>query len=258
MGGYPENTLGWIGYAIERGIDAVHINPQLTADDRYILMHDATLNRMTDVERVYPNGAPGGPTRDQRGGRDYVGDYTLEEIKELSISDGDGETSWPVPSLDEALEFIDGRILVLLGLKSYEVESLARVLTQYDTRNLMLFELYYSGTDQSKLRDLAEESGVGVSVTPYASRDTLADLNAIYGQLGPALRSYWVDKKSVSPELIARMADLGLFAIYSGWRGPEDLALIENGDPDPWRIVLDQGLSAATDQPELVLEILGR
>ena len=258
MGDFPENTLGWIGYAIERGVDVIHINPQLTADDNYILMHDNTLNRMTNVERVYPNGPPSGPTREQRGGRDYVRDYTLEEIKRLQIMGPEDGPASEVSSLDEAIEFIDGRILVLLGLKSYEVESLARALGRYDTRNLMFFELYYSGTDQTKLRNLADMSGVGVSISPYASSDYLTDLEGIYSQLGPTLKSYWVDKSGLSPELIARMNQLGLFVIYSGWDGPEDYAIIEKGDPLPWRIILDQGLAAATDQPDLVLEILGR
>lgn len=63
MGGTPENSLAWIGHAIERGVDMVHLNPQRTADGRYVLMHDPTLSRTTDVEQVFPEGPPGGPSR---------------------------------------------------------------------------------------------------------------------------------------------------------------------------------------------------
>ena len=74
FGDHPENTLTWLEAGIERGVDMLHINLQRTADGQYILMHDQTLNRTTDVESVYSEGAPGGPTREQRGGQDYVGD----------------------------------------------------------------------------------------------------------------------------------------------------------------------------------------
>ena len=36
MDGMPENSLAWIQAAIDRGVDMVHINPQLTADDEYV------------------------------------------------------------------------------------------------------------------------------------------------------------------------------------------------------------------------------
>lgn len=258
MGGFPENTLGWIGSAIERGVDVIHINPQRTADDRYVLMHDNTLNRTTNVEAVYPEGPPGGPTRAARGGRDYVGDYTLEEIRALRVTGAEDGSLHPVPTLDEALDLADGRILVMIGLKSYEVDSLARVLNGRDTRNLMLFELYYPGTDQSKLRDLAGATGIGVSITVYGSNDYLAGLEGIHAQLGPALRAFWVRSTDLSPDLRARLAELGLVLFFGGWAGPEDRALVEQGDPEPWRAVLDAGFSAATDQPDLVLQILGR
>ena len=258
MGGYPENTLAWIEFAIGRGVDVIHINPQITADDRYILMHDPTLNRLTDVEGVYPEGPPGGPTRAERGGRDFVRDYTLGEIQKLRIGGGERGGTHPIPSLDEALDFIDGRILVLLGLKSYEVESLAGVLAGRNAQNLLLFELYYSGTDQSKLRELAEVSGFGVSVTPYGSSDFLADLEEVHAQLGPSLQSYWIKGRGLTPELVKRLEELDLVVFYSGWSGPEDFALVEDGDAEPWKSVLKRGFAAATDHPELLLEVLGR
>ena len=34
--------------------------------------------------------------------------------------------------------------------------------------------------------------------------------------------------------------------------------LVEDGDPRPWQKHLDSGFAALTDQPDLVLRILGR
>ncbi len=193
MGGFPENSLAWIDHAIGRGIDMVHINPQLTADGTYVLMHDPTLNRTTDVESVFPDGPPGGPTRVQRGGKDYVRDYELSEIRTLKLVNGTDGGVHSVPTLGEALDLVDGRLLVRLGLKSYEVESLAAALAGRDIRNLLFFELYFSGTDQSKLRRLMEETGIDASVSLFRTRDALGDLDRIAGQLGPGLRLVSVD-----------------------------------------------------------------
>lgn len=255
MGGAPENSLAWIRYAIERGVDIVHINPQLTADGRYVLMHDNTLNRTTDVETVFPEGPPNGPTRTARGGLDYVRDYTLDQIRQLHLTGTDGA---PVPALDEALDLAKGRLRVLLGLKSYEIDSLAATLAGRDTDTLLLSDLYVSGTDQRKLRDLADTTGIGVAIVLYRSTDYLADLEAIAAQLGPTLRMVWVTSPGLTDAFTAALRERGLGLIIGGWSGPEDSALLYKDDPAPWQAMLARGVIAATDQPDRVLSVLGR
>lgn len=256
LGGMPENSLAWIGQAIARGVDMVHVNPQLTADGRYVLMHDPTLNRTTDVESVFPEGAPNGPSREARAGKDYVGDYTAAEIGQLHLMDGAGAT-YPVPMLEEALDLAEGQILVQLGLKSHEVESLAAVLNGRNTENVLLFELYVSGTDQSKLRALSEATGIPVSVTFYQSRDVVKDLNAIAAQLGPRLAMVNVGASKVTPAFLARLEELDVRLAISGWAGAEDMALVD-GDPGPWLAALEMSPIALTDRPGALLEALGR
>lgn len=258
FGDHPENTLAWLEAGIECGVDMLHINPQRTADGQYILMHDQTLNRTTNVESVYPEGAPGGPTREQRAGLDYVGDYTLEEIRRLQVTNAADGRAHPVPTLSEAIELVDGRTLLLLGLKGYEVESLAATLAQHDTENLQFFELYYSGTNQSKLRELAEATGVSVAVTLFRSTDYLADLEGIYDQLGPHLRTVSAGMPRITPEFLMRVEELGLHLIVSGRQSGEDFALVEGANPEPWRTVLDMGYSVFTGRPVEVLNLLGR
>ena len=258
LGGFPENSLAWIQYAVDLGIDAVHINPQLTRDDQYVLMHDSTLNRTTDVEHVFAEGPPSGPTREQRGGKDYVRDYTLEEIRQLTLVNGKDEGTHRVPTLEEALDLIDGDLLVLLGLKSYEIESLAATIGGHDTANLLLFELYFPGTDQSKLRDATAATGIAAAVVLFRSRDYLTDLDSVVDQIGPALVMISANSARLTPEFISRMTDLDLRLMISGWNGPEDNKLVNETDPAPWKAMLDQGFSASTDQPELMLELLRR
>lgn len=257
MDGWPENSLAAIQYAIDRGIEVIHINPQLTADGHYVLMHDHTLNRTTDVESVFAEGPPGGPTRQSRGGKDYVRDYTLAEIRQLRLIDWKNGGNHPVPTLEEALDLVDGRLLVLLGLKSYEVDSLAASLASRETDNLLLFELYFSGTDQSKLREASLATGIDVAVALFQSRNYLADFEAIYGQIGSAIKLVSVGSARVTPEFVSHAQELGVWVVIASG-GPEDSALVNDSDPEPWRKVLEQGFSAATDQPDLVLRLLGR
>jgi len=258
MGGFPENSLAWIGYGLDRGVDMVHINPQLTRDGRYVLMHDPTLNRTTDVEEEFPDGPPGGPTRAQRGGKDYVRDYTLDQIRQLRLVDGAGDGGEAVPTLEEALDLAGGRVLVLLGLKNYEVDSLAAALKGHDPGGLLLFELYFSGTDQTKLRELSDTTGIGVAVALFRSRDYLADLEQIVSQLGPNLRMVNVGSQRVTEAFLGRLDALGIALAISGQSGAEDSALAGGNDPGPWQAALGRGFSASTDQPDLVLRLLDR
>lgn len=258
MGGFPENSLAWIQYGIDRGVDVVHLNPQLTADDRYVLMHDPTLNRMTDVETVFPEGAPGGPSREKRGGRDYVRDYRLDDIRKLHLTSGGMKTEHRIPTLEEALDFADGRILVIVGLKSYEIDSLAPIFEGRDTSNVLVSDLYVSGTDQSKLRALSDRTGVDVGIVLYQSRDYLSDLGKVAEQIGPALRMVWVRSNGLTEEFVVGARARGLAIAIGGWDGGEDSALARRSDPGPWTAMLDHGFAAATDRPDLVLELLGR
>lgn len=258
MAGLPENTIAWINHAIALGVDAVHINPQRTADGHYVLMHDNTLNRTTDVEEVFPEGPSAGPTRLQQGGRDYVGYYSLDEIRRLHVVGGPEDQIHTVPTLQEALDAAGGRALVFLGLKSYEVPTLAQALEQQDKQNLVLFDLFYSGTDQSKLRALAEATGIPVDVALYHSRDYLRDLNDISAQLGPHLAGIHVNMKGLTAEFSDRMNELDLRLFISGWDSGEDYALTERQDPGPWQKAIATGFGVLTDQPAAVLKLLGR
>jgi glycerophosphoryl diester phosphodiesterase len=258
MGGTPENSLATLEYAIERGIDMVHVNPQVTADGRYVLMHDATLNRTTDVETVFPAGPPDGPTRRERGGRDYVRDYTLEQIRRLHLVDGGTPGMSSVPTLEEALDLAKGRVFLMLGLKTYEPDSLAAALLGYESGAYILMDLYIGGTDQSRLRALAERTGARVGLSLYQTRNAAADFDKALAEIGRPLRLVSVSGNRITRELIERASVENVAIAASGWAGVEDRVLVEDGNTGPWQKHLDSGFAALTDQPDLVLRLLGR
>jgi glycerophosphoryl diester phosphodiesterase len=92
----PENSIQAIKKAIEKGVNMVEIDLALTKDNILILMHDKTIDRTTT-------------------GKGNPGDYTLEEIKKLSLKDGLGvPTEMKIPTLQEVLDVTEGKIFINL------------------------------------------------------------------------------------------------------------------------------------------------
>jgi glycerophosphoryl diester phosphodiesterase len=101
----PENTVAAFELAREQNADMFELDVQETKDHALVLMHDTTLARTTDVERVFPDRAPW-----------RVGDFTLAEIRRLDAGSWfapryEGE---PVPTLGEALRAMGGSGMGLL------------------------------------------------------------------------------------------------------------------------------------------------
>jgi glycerophosphoryl diester phosphodiesterase len=136
--GYPESSLAGIRYGLDRGVDLLELHVQITADGHHVVFHDAYLNRMTNVETVFPDGPEAGPGRAARGGRDYLADYTLDEIRQLRLL-VDGEPGMHlVPTLAEALDLIAGRRLTLLSLQDFDIDALVEELANRQTGHLMV------------------------------------------------------------------------------------------------------------------------
>ncbi|MGC8496277.1 MAG: glycerophosphodiester phosphodiesterase [Candidatus Micrarchaeia archaeon] len=102
-GNAPENTLKSFAEAISDGANAVELDVRSTKDGRLVVFHNEKLDKLT-------------------GAKGYVKDFTLREIKGLSI---DGEK---IPTLEEALEFIHKNVgkkleKVLIEIKEPGTES---------------------------------------------------------------------------------------------------------------------------------------
>lgn len=102
-GGAPENSVAAIDACAAIGVDMIEIDVTLTRDGVPILLHDPSLDRMTD-------------------GRGFARDHDLAEIKRLRLRAGGGGgdaplTDQPVPTLAEALQAARGRFLINLDVK---------------------------------------------------------------------------------------------------------------------------------------------
>ncbi|WP_243633152.1 glycerophosphodiester phosphodiesterase family protein [Paenibacillus xerothermodurans] len=68
----PEHTVTAYKQAVKMNADYVELDLQMTKDGQLIVMHDESLARTTNAERLYPNRAPW-----------MVKDFTLDEIRRL-------------------------------------------------------------------------------------------------------------------------------------------------------------------------------
>ena len=93
----PENTLSAVRRAIALGVDLIELDVQRCRDGALVLMHDTTLVRTTNVQRVFPTR---GPWR--------VADFTFDELARLDAGGWKfrGLAGEPIPTLAEALEVI--------------------------------------------------------------------------------------------------------------------------------------------------------
>ena len=93
MGHAPENTLMGIRQALDMRCDGVEVDVQLSADGVPVLFHDDELQRTTNAT---------GP----------LADRTYAELQRLEAGEGE-----PVPSLRDALQLVDGQMLLVAELK---------------------------------------------------------------------------------------------------------------------------------------------
>ncbi len=249
---YPDDSLARISWAINRGVDIVIISVQLTGDGHHIVMYDATLTRTTNVRDVYPTGAPRRDPGDTVARWHLVADYTLEEIRRLRLLDPQGGDH-PVPTLDEALDLINGRILAVLSLQGFDIEGLAAQLEQRSTENLLLF----NEGDLEKLRGVSTATGIGVWSTVTEAQYPKIALQRLFDRFGSDLRVVDVEHDQLTQDFVTRADQLGVRLSHRGI-GFEDAAL-SRGNTKPWQDALGgQAGIFVSKYPDAVLRLMGR
>jgi glycerophosphoryl diester phosphodiesterase len=117
---YPENSLKAIQESIRLGVDIIEIDVKVSKDGIPFLMHDRTMDRTTT-------------------GKGDPEELTWEELQKLSIVDKGKKTSYKIPSLEEALELADGKILVDLDLKTDRLDRIIEVVKRLDMKESVFF-----------------------------------------------------------------------------------------------------------------------
>ena len=108
----PENSLSAFSKAIEKGY-AIEFDVNMLSDGTFVVFHDKSLARMT-------------------GNDGYVRYLNKEDLKSLSLKG----TKEHIPTLQEVLDLVDGKVPLLIELKNYfkpgkYEQSIIEILRKY-------------------------------------------------------------------------------------------------------------------------------
>ena len=233
----PENTLAAIREAIGVGADMAEIDVTLSSDGEIVVIHDETLQRTTD-------------------GFGPVAERTLRELKDLDAG------SWfsprfggePIPTLEEVLAAVKGRILLNIEIKSEAVErgiaaKVVETVQRLEMRDQVVISSF-APTALEQVRDLAPDFDTAALYKPEFHQgldavDIVEDLGATAfnikrqrltskmlkrcGENGVPIGIYTVNKK----RHMRRMIRKGVAAIFTDYpdRGIE--VLTKHASPAP-------------------------
>ncbi len=153
----PENTIRSFKRALEMGVDAVEFDVRKTRDNQLVVIHDADVKRTTN-------------------GKGLVADLTLKEIKELSIGKDE-----KIPTLKEALSFLDCKVKLLVELKEQSIEAqvLKAVRDAKAENNVVVISFLEEALKKTRELEPDIETGLIYAKHPHPEKTAL-ELKANY------------------------------------------------------------------------------
>jgi glycerophosphoryl diester phosphodiesterase len=153
----PENTLTSFKKALGIGVDAIELDVRKTKDNQLVVIHDDNVKRTTN-------------------GDGLVCELTLKDIKGFSAEGGE-----KIPTLEEALDFLDKKVKVLVELKEEGIEK--QVLSVIHERDLEknVVITSFSETALKEVRELNDKVETGLIYAKHKNPIKAAlDLKANY------------------------------------------------------------------------------
>lgn len=209
----PENTLASLDKAIQIGCDYVEIDVRRTKDGALVIMHDASVNRMTN-------------------GKGKITELTLAEIRKLEIKSphGGGHSGQKVPTFDEILDHARGRMKIYVDHKQAPP---AEVLAAINRHGMLNDVVIYGGVatlrEYKKLapdvwimpghpKSVAAIEALAADLKPETLDGSIVEWTP--SQVEAAHRvgaQVWVDNRSEldNEQGIKRAAELGVDAIQT-------------------------------------------
>ena len=203
-GHVAENTLASIEKAMELRVDGVEIDVFRCATGELVVFHDKTLEKLTD-------------------GVGYIEQMTLDSIKQFRVLGKE-----PIPTLNEVMDLIDGKIQLNIELKGTQTAILTSELLvlYFKESNWKSEDIFISSFDWNEL-DIFYEVNKEVAIAVLTEDNPL---DAI--PIGQRLSAFAINPnfKSLTQKNIKKIQDAG-FKVYP-WtiNEPEDIKkMIEIG-----------------------------
>jgi glycerophosphoryl diester phosphodiesterase len=132
----PENTIAAYQNAIKNGVDFVEIDLRTSKDGKLVIMHDATVDKMTN-------------------GKGKISDLPYAELKKLRVIDKTKDTThaYSIPSFEEVLKTCRNNIYIYLDYKDADVQQAYTMIKQYGMEKQMIVYINEFGqyTDWRKI-----------------------------------------------------------------------------------------------------------
>ncbi len=242
--GFPENAIATFENTLTIAPALMEVDVQRTADGEWILMHDDTLDRTTT-------------------GTGLVSETTLAEIQELQLVDNEGNvTDFQVPTLQEALEWAEGRTILELDLKSDDFfEEVVQIITDLDAEDQSRF-ITQNLEQATGIHALNPDIHLGLFITADNQAEVFEGIEA--APFGFENVSAFTGTRPQTAEFYASLHDEGIVAIQ-GLFGNQDFFGEEtfiNDLTDEQRLELFETIYArggdviASDFSEAVAEIV--
>jgi len=225
---YPENSLPSIQDAIKLGVDIVELDVKVTKDGVPVLMHDGTINRTTT-------------------GTGKPSDYTLEELREFRLRHKGVVTDETIPTFDEALKLVKGKVMVDIDLKTDQLDPIISVVRENGCEN----QVFFFDSDYDALQ-YVRDADKKFLLMPRAYSLQMADSAILLFQ--PQV--VHVDFKFYNENTGKRIKD-GNARIWINALDAYDPALGTEKESEALDKLLKYGANVIqTDQPELLLNAL--
>ena len=219
---HPENTLPAFQAAIDAKADYFELDVRTTSDGQLVLMHDSTVDRMTN-------------------GHGAVRDMTFEQIRALDAGTKFASqfAGTKVPTFEEALRLAHGKIGVYVDSKSIAPDDLVAMLEKTDMSDKVV--IYGGGGFLKRVLALRP----ALKVMPEAGNVEV--LTKLIDALMPHVVAF--DASDFKDEVI-QVAQQAKAAIYVDRLGQAD-------NPAAWQDAVDRGANGIqTDHPAALVEYL--
>ena len=231
-GYYPENTmLAFQKVAEETVADGIELDIQLTKDGEIVIMHDEMLDRTTN-------------------GSGWLKDYTLEELKMLSVG-VNVKGFFPrqtIPTLREYFTWLKTtKLITNIELKTsyFEYEGIEEKLIAMVKEFGLEDQIWYSSFNHytvARIKKLMPEAKCGLLTDTWLMK--IGEYAASQGAASVNARTYFCAKKGVADELHAHNIAL------QAWT-PNDAEMMQE--------LVDAGVDVLiTNYPDIAAKVLGR
>jgi glycerophosphoryl diester phosphodiesterase len=220
----PENSLASYEEAIKSGADYVEIDLRTSKDGILMILHDATVDRMTN-------------------GQGNVADKTWAELQSLQLKNpkADDPTAYRIPEFREVLRLCKNRIYIYLDFKNADVaETWKQIQAEGMEKQIVVY--LNKVPDYKKWRSVAPQMPLMTSLFDEVKNKD--QLRYFLGQVKIEALDNIYDK-----EMVQAAQSEGV-SVWLDVQSPSE-------GPEAWNNALQKGVNGIqTDQPEVLVKYL--